>query len=163
MVLDANFLSCFTDVKMPHQMEDVNHLMSMSKQPQVSLSLRTDEGNPHDTTLLPQHQPIRSVSCDSPSLTWLFKMLCQTGVLWQSRKVGWGWRWEERSGRRGHECTYGWLLLMCDRKPQNSIKQLSFNQKKNKVIKKKQKKCFAKTLQGAQEFLGSEPPCMALQ
>ena len=61
MVLDANFLGCFADVKMPHQMEDVNYLMSMSKQSQVSLSLRTDEGNPHDTTLLPQHQPIREL------------------------------------------------------------------------------------------------------
>ena len=61
MVLDANFLSCFADMKMLHQMQDVNYLMSMSKQPQVSLSLRTDEGNPHDTTLLPQHQPIRGL------------------------------------------------------------------------------------------------------
>ena len=32
-----------------------------------------------------------------------------------------------RSGREGHGCTYGWYLLMYDRKPQNSVKQLSFN------------------------------------
>ena len=32
-----------------------------------------------------------------------------------------------RMGGRGHGYTYGWFLLMCDRKPQNSVKQLSFN------------------------------------
>ena len=53
----------------------------------------------------------------------------QTGVLWQSRKVGWG-RSEGGTGGWGHGCTYGWFLLLYDRKPQNSIKQLSFNQKK---------------------------------
>ena len=30
-------------------------------------------------------------------------------------------------GGRVHGCTYGWFLLMYDRKPQNSVKQLSFN------------------------------------
>ena len=30
-------------------------------------------------------------------------------------------------GGRGHGCTYGWFLLMYDRKPQNSVKQLFFN------------------------------------
>ena len=29
-------------------------------------------------------------------------------------------------GRGGHGYTHGWFLL-CDRKPQNSVKQLSFN------------------------------------
>ena len=36
---------------------------------------------------------------------------------------------EREMGRRGHGYTYGWFLLMYDRKPQNSVKQLSFNQK----------------------------------
>ena len=43
---------------------------------------------------------------------------------------GWGRggeRWEGGLGRRGHRCTYGWFLLIYDRKPQNSVKQLSFN------------------------------------
>ena len=40
-------------------------------------------------------------------------------------RVGWeGW-WEAGLGRRGHEDTYGWFLLIYDRKPQNSLKQLS--------------------------------------
>ena len=30
-------------------------------------------------------------------------------------------------GGRGCRCTYGWFLLMYDRKPQNSVQQLSFN------------------------------------
>ena len=41
------------------------------------------------------------------------------------------------SGGRGRGCTYGWFLLMYDRKPQNSVKQLSFNLK-NEVAKKHQ-------------------------
>ena len=51
----------------------------------------------------------------------------QTGALCQPRGVGWGGRWEEGLGGRGHGCTYGWFLLMFDRKQQNSVKQLSFN------------------------------------
>ena len=53
----------------------------------------------------------------------------QTGTLWQSRRVGWGGRWERGSGGREHWCIYGWFLLMYDRKPQSSVKQLSFNLK----------------------------------
>jgi len=35
MVLDANFLSCFTDVKMPHQMEDVIEVYEQFKKENV--------------------------------------------------------------------------------------------------------------------------------
>ena len=35
-------------------------------------------------------------------------------------------------GRRGLRCTDGCFLLMYDRKPQNSVKQLSFNKNKKK-------------------------------
>ena len=41
----------------------------------------------------------------------------------------WGGRWERGSGGREHWCIYGWFLLMYDRKPQSSVKQLSFNLK----------------------------------
>ena len=58
----------------------------------------------------------------------------QTGVLNQPRRVGWGGRWEGGSKGRGYMYTYGWFMLRCDRKQQNSIKQLSFN--KNKFKKK---------------------------
>ena len=51
----------------------------------------------------------------------------QIGALWQSRRVGWGGRWEGGLGGKGHGCTYGWFLLMFDRKQQNSVEQLSFN------------------------------------
>ena len=35
---------------------------------------------------------------------------------------------EEGDSRgRGHMYTYGWFMLMFDRKQQNSVKQLSFN------------------------------------
>ena len=49
----------------------------------------------------------------------------QTGPLRQAE----GWGWEGGPEGRGHGCTYGWFLLMYDRKPQNSVKQLSFNLK----------------------------------
>ena len=58
----------------------------------------------------------------------------QTGVLNQLRRVGWGSRWEGGSKGRGYMYAYGWFMLRCDRKQQNSIKQLSFN--KNKFFKK---------------------------
>ena len=34
--------------------------------------------------------------------------------------------------------TYGWFMLMFDRKQQNSVKQLSFNLKINNFLKKKE-------------------------
>ena len=53
----------------------------------------------------------------------------QIGALWQAE--GWGGR---ELGGRGHVCTYGWFLLMYDRKSQNSVKQLSFN---STILKKR--------------------------
>ena len=47
----------------------------------------------------------------------------QTEALWQAE----GWDGKGGWGVRGHGCFYAWFLLMYDRKPQNSIKQLSFN------------------------------------
>ena len=47
-------------------------------------------------------------------------------ALWQSRRLGWGRRWEGGSVGKGHGYYNGWFLLY-DRKPQNSVKQLSFN------------------------------------
>ena len=47
----------------------------------------------------------------------------QKGALWQAK----GWDGKAGSGGRGHGYIYAWFLLMYDRKPQNSIKQLSFN------------------------------------
>ena len=41
-----------------------------------------------------------------------------------------GGMWREMGGRlggRGYGQTYGWFLLMYDRKPQNSVKQSFFN------------------------------------
>ena len=37
-----------------------------------------------------------------------------------------GWD-REANGGRGHGWTYGWFLLLFDRKQQNSVKQLSFS------------------------------------
>jgi len=72
---------------------------------------------------------------------WSKKNCCmaqetQTGALYQPRGVGWGGRWEGGSKGRGYIYTYGQFMLRFDRKPQNSIKQLSFNKK----IKRKKKK-----------------------
>ena len=55
----------------------------------------------------------------------------QTGALYQPRGVGWGGRWVGVSKGREYMCTYGWLILRFDRKQQNSLKQLSFNKKRN--------------------------------
>ena len=41
--------------------------------------------------------------------------------------------WDGEGGDGVHGCTYGWFLLMLDRK-QNSVKQLSFNLKNLKSI-----------------------------
>ena len=58
----------------------------------------------------------------------------QTGALYKPRGVGWGGRWEGGSKGRRDMYTYGWFMLMFDRKQQNSIKQLTY---KNQSIKKK--------------------------
>ena len=39
----------------------------------------------------------------------------QTRALYQSRRVGWGRRWEGGSGGRGHVFTYGRFMLMYGR------------------------------------------------
>ena len=54
-----------------------------------------------------------------------------------SVSVGWGGRWEGGSKGRGYMYTYGWLMLRFYQKPQNSVKQLSFNKKINTLIIKK--------------------------
>ena len=51
----------------------------------------------------------------------------QTRALYQSRGVGWGGRREGGSRKRGQMYTYGWFMLMSDRKQQNSVKHLYFN------------------------------------
>ena len=40
-----------------------------------------------------------------------------------------GWDREGGSKGRGYMYAYGWFMLRCDRKQQNSVKQLSFNKK----------------------------------
>ena len=57
----------------------------------------------------------------------------QTGALWQAES--WNGEKEGReggSGERERGCIFGWFLLMYDRKPKNSVKQLSFSKKKKK-------------------------------
>ena len=61
----------------------------------------------------------------------------QRGALYQSRGVGWGGRWEEGSKGRGYMYIYDWFMLRSDRKQQNSVKQLSFNEEINKLTKTK--------------------------
>ena len=55
----------------------------------------------------------------------------QTRALNQPRRVGWWERWEGGSKGRGYMYTYGWFMLRFDRKQQNSVNQLSFNNKIN--------------------------------
>ena len=56
----------------------------------------------------------------------------QAEALYQPRRVGWGGRLEgERSRARDILYTYGLFMLRIDRKQQNSVKQLSFNQNIN--------------------------------
>ena len=50
----------------------------------------------------------------------------QIGALCQPTAVG--RRWEGGSRGSGHMYTYGWFMLRFDRKQQNSVKQLSFNE-----------------------------------
>ena len=53
----------------------------------------------------------------------------QTRALYQPRGVGWGGRWEGVTIGRGYIYTYGLFMLRFDRKQQNSVKQLFFNEK----------------------------------
>ena len=62
---------------------------------------------------------------------WCMAQETQTGALYQPRGVEWGERWEGSSTGRGYMHTYGWFMLLFDRKKQNSIKQLSFNKNVN--------------------------------
>ena len=55
-------------------------------------------------------------------------------------KNGWGGRWEGGLGRRRHGCNYDWFFLMYNRKPQNTVKQLSFNLNKERKKRKKMMK-----------------------
>ena len=56
------------------------------------------------------------------SMSLIFRvLLCQPG------RVEWGGRWGGGSKQRGYMHTYVWLMLMFDRKQQNSVKQLSFD------------------------------------
>ena len=59
-----------------------------------------------------------------------------TGALYPSRGMGWGGRLEGGSKWKGYMYTYGWFMLRFDRKQQNSVKQLSFNKKINKLKNK---------------------------
>ena len=56
----------------------------------------------------------------------------QTGAPYQFRAVGWGGRWEGGSKGRGYVYTYSLFMWRFERKQQNSVKQLSFNEKINK-------------------------------
>ena len=71
------------------QTEDVNYLTTISTQPQVSWSLRTDNVNPCDTTLVPVHQPENCAQADHRlcSLTWLIKVPCLSPS-WSSGFLG---------------------------------------------------------------------------
>ena len=53
----------------------------------------------------------------------------QTRALYQTRGVGWGRKWERVSKGRGYMYTYDRFMLRFDRKQQNSVKQLSYNEK----------------------------------
>ena len=84
---------------------------------------------------------IYDTRCKIVDSQWEFAVCMTLGTqiraLWQSRRVGGGGRWEGGFGRRGHGYTYGWFLFMHDRKPQNSVKPLSFNLEKIKFKEKK--------------------------
>ena len=76
------FYRCETTILQPNGWS-WGPLRAMSTWTQASWSLRTDDGNPCDTILLPHHHAIREM-CTSrlhtlqpTSFTWLFKILCQ--------------------------------------------------------------------------------------
>ena len=59
LLLEANFLWCFANVKTSHHREDVNYLIARSPQPLASWIL--GRLIPCNTTLFPYHQPNRIV------------------------------------------------------------------------------------------------------
>ena len=58
----SNGIWCtFPELTYPHQIEEINHLMTWAHGSQTYWSLRIDNVNSCDTTLLPHHQPIREL------------------------------------------------------------------------------------------------------
>ena len=62
----------------------------------------------------------------------------QTGALYQSRGVGWGWKWEGGSKGREYIYTYGWSCRGLTEN--NKMLQSNYPSIKNKFKKKKRKK-----------------------
>ena len=60
----------------------------------------------------------------------------QTRALYQPRGMGLGGEMGDGLKGKGYMYTYGWFILRFDRKQQNSIKQLSFNKKIKRKLKK---------------------------
>ena len=64
------FLGSFSSMHMPHQMEYVNYLVTISTEPQASWSLWRNKVNPCDLTLFPHHQPVRELCKIWPLTLW---------------------------------------------------------------------------------------------
>ena len=85
-----------------------------------------EEGELYGENNIEIHNTICKIDSQWESAAWLRELkqgLCNR------RKGGMGRETGGRSEREGHGWTYGWSLLMNDRKPQNSVKQLSFIKK----------------------------------
>ena len=76
-ISDAHFLSCFTDAKTATKWKKLTTWWPWALSPQTYWSLRIDNVDPCDPTLLPHHQPqfFDSHTLWLPSLTLPLKML----------------------------------------------------------------------------------------
>ena len=85
------------------------------------------EGEMHGESDMETYDTICRIDSQRELAVWLRELkqgLCDN--LWDGE--GDGRQGEEGGlGERGHGNAYGWFLLMYNRKPQNSVKQLSFN------------------------------------
>ena len=64
---------------------------------------------------------------------WCMTQGTETGALQQVEGWGGGGSWEGGLGESGHGCTYGWFLLMYDRKPVKFCKAIILQLKRNLI------------------------------
>ena len=81
-----------------------------------------EEGEMYGESNMETFNTICKIDSQWEFTVWLREL--KQGLCNRVKGGGWGGSWEGGLGGRGHAYTYGWFLVMYDRKRQNSAKQL---------------------------------------
>ena len=95
----------------------------MEKQNRLGHGERGGEGEMYRKSNMETHITICKIDIQWEFAVWLRKL--KQGLCINLE----GWDWEGGSKGMGYMCTYGCHMLRFDRKPQTSVKQVSFNKK----------------------------------